>query len=158
MDGQKTLLIVCEEGIEEYDEKKMNDSNVFIEYIEDESEYTSAKLMEMSKKYQPERVIVEYNGMWKMDTFMTTRPPYGWEMEQWITTIDATTFDTYVANMRPMIMAMIQDADNTQMTRSVSPSKRYTLSTGMEKESWLSISGISKGLTFRMHFSPFISI
>lgn len=111
MDGQKTLLIVCEEGIEEYDEEKLKKDNVFIEYIEDEKNYTSASLEELGKKYNPERVIVEYNGMWKMDSFIKTRPPYGWEMEQWITTIDATTFAAYSANMKPMIMAMIQDAD-----------------------------------------------
>ena len=37
-DGEKTLLIVCEQGEEEYDMKKLAPLQVVLEYIEEEAD------------------------------------------------------------------------------------------------------------------------
>ena len=48
--GEKTLLLVCEEGEEEYDISKMPYQNVFIRTIEDKSELTEKNIIKFSMK------------------------------------------------------------------------------------------------------------
>ena len=62
--GGKTLLILCEEGENEYDEQLLKHSRTVLELIEDEDEFQPSKLIELEKKHKPERIIIEYNGMW----------------------------------------------------------------------------------------------
>jgi len=42
--GEKTLILLCEEGIEEYDESKFSSSKVYIETIENEEDLNPALL------------------------------------------------------------------------------------------------------------------
>ena len=63
IDG-KTLLILCEEGEEEYDMDKLKLTNTVVEVIEDEEDLTPQRLAAMDIIHQPERVVIEYNGMW----------------------------------------------------------------------------------------------
>lgn len=62
IDG-KTLLILCEEGEEEYDAEALKQHNTDVEIIESEEDLTPERLAAMEILYQPERVIIEYNGM-----------------------------------------------------------------------------------------------
>ena len=62
----RTLLLCCEEGEEEYDPLQMR--NVTVVNVEDEEELTKAFLKECEKKHRPRQVVVEYNGMWSLDT------------------------------------------------------------------------------------------
>ena len=66
-EGAKTLLLACEDGEEEYDEKVLKEKNIYLEYI-DESTLTAEHLLELGKKYDPENVMIEYNGMWELDS------------------------------------------------------------------------------------------
>ena len=61
----KTLLLLCEEGEEEYDPYVLKRSKTIVETIEEEADFTPEKMVELEKKYHPERIIIEYNGMWK---------------------------------------------------------------------------------------------
>ena len=65
----KTLLILCEEGEEEYDEEALKKSNTVVEVIDSEEELTPERLAAMDILHQPERVIIEYNGMWLVSKF-----------------------------------------------------------------------------------------
>ena len=60
----KTLLILCEEGEKEYDADLLKQSRTELVLIEEEEEFTTGRLIELEKKYKPERIIIEYNGMW----------------------------------------------------------------------------------------------
>ena len=62
-EAKNKLLIVCEEGEEEYDEKMLKDNGVSMVVLEKE-DLTEEKLKELDKQYDPWIVIVEYNGMW----------------------------------------------------------------------------------------------
>ena len=106
-----TLLILCEEGEEEYDPEEMKDHNVVIEYVEDQEDLTEELLNEFDKKYQPERVVIEYNGMWRVSEFEAMNLPELWVIEQKITTVDASTFQVYLANMKPLFVEMVTDTD-----------------------------------------------
>ena len=59
----KTLLILCEEGEEEYDEEALKKSNTVVEVIDSEEELTPERLAAMDILHQPERVIIEYGGL-----------------------------------------------------------------------------------------------
>ena len=54
----KTLLLLCEEGEIEYDETLLKDTNTILELIEEEENFTPSALMELDKKYKPERIII----------------------------------------------------------------------------------------------------
>ena len=86
----KTLLLLCEEGEEEYDAMELLKYGVVIERIEDREELTEQKLQELDEKHSPERVVVEYNGMWKASDFEKMKMPKVWAIGQMITTGDAS--------------------------------------------------------------------
>lgn len=104
----KTLLVLCEEGEIEYDEKLLKDSNTVLELIEEEEAFTPAALMELDKKYKPERVIIEYNGMWN---FKNMKLPWHWNVEQQITCIDASTFPMFYTNMKSLLAEMVRKSE-----------------------------------------------
>lgn len=116
IDG-KTLLILCEEGEEEYDPMEMLKYGVVIEKIDDQEKMTSEWLNELNRKHEPERVIIEYNGMWKVSDFEKLQLPSGWGIEQKITTVDASTFQMYLNNLKPLFVEMVRGADMVLFNR-----------------------------------------
>lgn len=112
-----TLLILCEDGEEEYDPGELRDCHVEVERVEDQADLTEEWLCEMKDKYHPDRVIVEYNGMWKVSDFEKLRLPDGWEMEQKITTVDASTFQTYLTNLKPLFVEMVRNSEMVLFNR-----------------------------------------
>jgi len=103
-----TLLIVCEEGDEEYDEKLLKATNTIMVVAESEADIAPDKLIELDKKYRPSRVIFEYNGMWNYKNF---KLPFLWKLEQQITTIDTKSFELYFQNMRSLFAEMIRKSE-----------------------------------------------
>lgn len=110
-DGERTLLIVCEEGLEEYEPAKLAKYNTVMEVVESEEEFTAEYLARLDEKYHPERVLLEYNGMWRMAKLLEMELPGDWEIYQAITTIDASTFDLYLANMKSMAMDLVSNSE-----------------------------------------------
>ena len=104
----RTLLILCEEGENEYEEKLLKKSRTDLVLIEDEEEFNTAHLMELEKQYKPERILIEYNGMWN---FKNMKLPFHWRVEQQITTIDASTFPRYYTNMKSLLAEMIRGSE-----------------------------------------------
>ena len=104
----KTLIILCEEGEVEYEEELLSKSHAVIELIEDEEEFTPTRLLELEKKHKPERIIIEYNGMWN---FKNMKLPWHWKIEQQITTIDGSTFPMYYTNMRSLLAEMVRKSE-----------------------------------------------
>ena len=104
----KTLLILCEEGEIEYDDELLKRSRTVVELIEEEEDFNSSHLMELEKKYKPERIIIEYNGMWN---YKEMKLPWHWKIEQQITTIDASTFPMYFTNMKSLLAEMLRKSE-----------------------------------------------
>lgn len=98
-DGRKTVVIVCEEGVVEYDEEKLAKKNVSVVHIEDNEYFTEGFLENINKKYKPANVLIEHNCMTKVDDTFGITFPEGWYIEDIITSIDASTFDVYMKNM-----------------------------------------------------------
>lgn len=101
--GESTLLLMCEEGIEEYDPKASYMDNVYIHSIEDPSEMSMESLTALQKKYNVQRVMIEYNGMWQLDEFYQAMPE-NWAIYQEIMFCDASTFINYNNNMRSLVV------------------------------------------------------
>ncbi len=110
-EGAKTLLIVCEDGDEEYEEDKLKEANIQLLMIEKEEDLTETLLKNINLQYLPDQVFIEYNGTWRMDTLLETKLPEGWTIVQSLATADAGTFDMYLDNMRAMILEQMFQAD-----------------------------------------------
>ncbi len=104
----RTLLLLCEEGENEYDPNILRHSNTVVEVVENEQDFTVERMMALEKKHRPERIIIEYNGMWK---FRDLRLPWHWRVEQQISTIDASTFPLYFTNMKSMVSDMLRKSE-----------------------------------------------
>lgn len=104
----KTLLILCEEGEIEYDPMLLKQSRTVLELIEDEEDFTPGRLIELEKKHKPERIVIEYNGMWN---YKEMKLPWHWKIEQQITTIDASTFPMYFTNMKSLLAEQIRKSE-----------------------------------------------
>ena len=105
-----TLRLAFEDGEVEYDTAELEKENIHLEIISEE-EFTSEKLLELGREYNPENVIVEYNGMWELDRLFQIKVPQGWTVVQVISFVDATTFDVYVNNMKKIMMDQLRNAD-----------------------------------------------
>ena len=101
--GEKTLLIVCEEGEEEYNLEKSAEKNLVIINVEEESTLTPQKFAAWEMKYAPQRVLIEYNGMWQIDSLVKALPE-NWLIYQEITFADSRTYENYNANMRSLVV------------------------------------------------------
>ena len=104
----KTLLILCEEGEIEYEEALLKQSKTIVEVIEDESDFTPEKLSELENLYKPERIVIEYNGMWNCKDMVL---PDNWEVAQQITTINAETFPMFYNNMKSLVAEMVRKSE-----------------------------------------------
>lgn len=85
--------------------------------VEDPEELTKEFLQEVEDKYHPERVIFECNGMYPVSKMEALDVPDGWGLIQEITTVDASTFDVYIANMKSLFVEMVRNADMVLFNR-----------------------------------------
>jgi uncharacterized repeat protein (TIGR03943 family) len=109
---EKTLLLVCEEGVEEYETIRFAKAeNVELVTLESKEQLNEQYLSELQIKYGAERVVVEYNGTWLLEDFFAAMPE-GWMINQMMTFFDSNTFINYNANMRQFTFDKIQ---NTQL-------------------------------------------
>ena len=108
--GEKTLLLVFEEGIEEYETIRFaNAERIQLVVIDDKAKLNEEYLTELQKQYEADRIVVEYNGMWELVEFFNAMPE-GWMIMQIMSFFDAKTFVNYNANMRQLVYDKIQDA------------------------------------------------
>ena len=114
--GEKTLLLLCEEGIEEYDPSAFWGKNVTIHTIENESDLTQDYLLSITKGKKIDRVIVEYNGMWLLQTLYNAMPS-NWGIYQNMMFAEASTFINYNNNMRQLMFDKIKDAEMVVLNR-----------------------------------------
>ena len=100
--GERTLLLVFEEGEEEYDFSVYPHQNVYLEVL-DQQTVTTKQLQQLAKKYKAQRVVAELNGM-QLVGDLYSRFPEDWVIAQEVMFADSTTFMAYNANMRNLVM------------------------------------------------------
>ena len=108
--GEKTLVIQCEEGIEEFRHERFWEDNVVVEVLDEPEQINNAFLKSLEKKHKPERIMIEYNGMWMLDQLFQEMPE-NWIIYQEYSFYDANTFLTYNQNMRQLVYDKLKSAD-----------------------------------------------
>jgi len=105
-----TLLIVCEEGEEEYDKDLLESTHTTVKYIDDISDFTKEKMIEFTKEVDPERILIEWNGLWEQDKIQI---PDIWYVNQMITIYDTSTLDLYIKNkdLKAYMGKMLKDSE-----------------------------------------------
>jgi hypothetical protein len=114
--GDGILLLVCEEGEEEYDPSLFASANVSIETFDDADSLTPDRLEARRRRANASLVVVEYNGMWQIDDLYYALPE-SWMIYQQLTFIDATTILNYNANMRQLVFDKVKSSDGIVFNR-----------------------------------------
>ena len=110
-EGGKGIIIMCEDGDVEYDPEKLKTVNFQVVTIDSEEEFTEEKMKEINLQYLPEQVFIEYNGTWGMDKILEMNLPKDWIIVQSLATVDSTTFEMYMNNMRAMMQEQVFSSD-----------------------------------------------
>ena len=134
--GEKTLLLLCEEGIEELDPSAFWGRNVTIHVVENETDLTREYLAELVRGKKVDRVIIEYNGMWLLQRLYDALLP-GWSIYQNMMFAEASSFVNYNNNMRQLVFDKVKDAEMIVLNRAYD---------GLDKEE---IHKIIKGISRR---------
>ena len=113
--GERTLVLIFEEGEEEYDLTTYPHKNVYLETL-DQQTVTEAQLTALEKKYRAERVVAELNGM-QLVADLYNRFPRNWVIAQEVMFADATTFNAYNSNMRNLVMDKLMGAQMVVFNR-----------------------------------------
>ena len=114
-DGERTLILLFEEGEEEYDFSTYPAQNVYLEVLNQET-VTTRQMADLAKKYKAQRVVAELNGMQQVgDLYM--RFPEDWVVAQEVMFADASTFMAYNSNMRNLVMDKLVGAQMVVFNR-----------------------------------------
>ena len=107
---EKTLLLVCEEGEEEYAPEQFATDTVVIRVLEGQEQLTTEDLTKWAQETKADRVVIEYNGMWLLDALYAAMPE-GWVVYQEFMFADAGTFLSYNGNMRQLVYDRLKSCE-----------------------------------------------
>ena len=107
---EKTLLLVCEEGEEEYAPEQFATDTVVIRVLEGQEQLTNENLTRWAQETKADRVVIEYNGMWLLDALYAAMPE-GWVVYQEFMFADAGTFLSYNGNMRQLVYDKLKSCE-----------------------------------------------
>jgi uncharacterized membrane protein YcgQ (UPF0703/DUF1980 family) len=110
-DGERSVLIVTEEGEVEYKKEELEAKGTHMIVVEDPEEFTLDFWNKIKEDYDPTQILIEFNGMWDVDKFIEKERPDGWQIVQILTTINASTFQLFVQNMRALLFQHCSRSD-----------------------------------------------
>lgn len=117
-EGERTLILLCEEGEREFDEELLRRTNCVVEVVEELKDFNKNYLHLCDRNFRPERVIVEWNGMWKLSDIAPGAFPRDWLIYQTVLTVNSQTFDLYFQNMGTYMYEQLQTADMIVFNRA----------------------------------------
>ncbi len=113
----KVLILSQEEGLEEFDEEFLSTYNASFEYL-DKDEWEGKAINDVVRKHKPQVIFLECNEMWGEDVYF----PNYFDVQQVITVIDGSSFNTYFQSMRQLFFDMIKESELVIINRcEVSP-------------------------------------
>ncbi len=104
-----TILLVCEDGEVQYDKRLLKRENVTRIDIDSKEELTKERFEQLNSLYRPERVLIEYNGMWGDPGELIF--PDEWVIYQQLTVMDGTTIGMYLNNMKALMGPMLKNSE-----------------------------------------------
>ena len=135
--GEKTLVLICEEGVEEFDVSRMPKKNIVFHTIDDKEEFTEENFTKILRESGAERVVVEFNGMWLMEDFFGAMPE-DTTLAQIMFFADASTFMNYNSNMRSLVVDKLNVTEMTVFNRfdeSYDPNEFHKIVRGVTRRS-----------------------
>ncbi len=105
-----TLLLLCEEGEEEYTPAYLKSKQMTLLTIDSLDQLTNDFFKNCEKNIHPVQVVVEYNGMWSLQDFLSLDFPRNWQLQGVYSTVDGTTLDLYLTNMRKQMMEQLNES------------------------------------------------
>lgn len=106
-----TLLIRCEDGENEYSREYLESKQMVMLEIEDMEQLNATFFKNCEKNYRPAQVVIEYNGMWKLEDLLSIKYPRNWELQGVYSTVNGETLDMYLTNMRNMLMEQLTESE-----------------------------------------------
>jgi uncharacterized membrane protein YraQ (UPF0718 family) len=111
LECEQALLIVCEEGLAEYEREELLQSSLSLITLENESDLTQEWLPETLDQYEPDYVLIEYNGTWDIDRVLGLKLPFDYQIRYVIAIADATTLRSQLTNMPTIIQPHLLNSD-----------------------------------------------
>lgn len=124
-EGEPSLIICLEQGDVIYDDKFLKITNSQVLYLDSVNDLTLEKQKQIDKEYKVERIFIELNGMEDDKILYDVGFIKNWELAQTLTTIDASTFNIYLSNMRQFMYNHVVNAECIILNRSDDADKRY---------------------------------
>ncbi|MDO5423311.1 MAG: GTP-binding protein [Eubacteriales bacterium] len=124
MEDGLTLLLVCEEGEEEYEKDFLKKYQIQMLNVEKQEQLNPGFFKNCDRTYKPAQVIIEWNGTWDVSTILQMEYPRSWQIEGVYSTVDATTMDMYMTNMRKMFLEPLFQSELVILNRCTEDTNR----------------------------------
>lgn len=108
---EKILILVCEEGIESYEETLTTNKNVSFRYIENPSAMNRENIKNLLEEEEPDYVIIEYNGTWDINLLLDMKIPVEYEIRNILFLSEADKFYIYFNNMTNLLWPHIRNSN-----------------------------------------------
>lgn len=111
---ERIVVIQCETGEEEIDSEPLNNPNIHVEKLDGEKSIDTIGMKEIIKKYSPDRILIEHNGMSKVEELLDTLEDR--KLRKYCSVnmvfhlVDASTFDVYMNNMGSILVEQISNS------------------------------------------------
>lgn len=116
-DGEKTVILMCEDGEEEFDTAEMEKNNAVVIPVEEKNVLSATFLKNINKAHAPDRILIEYNGTWTLQDLFSVKKPESWFLYQLIGLADANVFMSQINNMRSFMFDFISKAEMVVVNR-----------------------------------------
>ena len=115
---ENILLLLCEEGVEDYEFSRLSGKNISLHVLEEKTDIDAQTLNTLAKDCDADIVVVEYNGMWHLLDLLVSKPS-NWKIFQTVFVADASSFPMYVNNMKSLIVDKVNVSDVVIFNRYV---------------------------------------
>lgn len=108
---EKIILLVCEEGIEEYDLKFLEANHITLYKVEEISELTGDIFEKIEQMEEPDYILVEYNGTWDISPLLNAKIPNYYMFRNISFVSESDSFLHYLSNMSSILLPQIKNSD-----------------------------------------------
>lgn len=116
-DYERLVLLLCEEGVEEYEKEFLQEYNVTLIPVEDRSILTGEYLAKLCEGGNSDYILIEYNGTWDMQSILGNKLTGECRIRNIIFVSEAATFNTYYSNMAGLLRPQIENSDYVVVNR-----------------------------------------
>ncbi len=106
-----TVLVQCEEGEALFREAFLKQYGIVLIPVHAPEELNEIFWKRCEKDYRPAQILIEYNGMWELDALFGSGIPEEWFIGGIYSTVDASTAELYISNMRKNFMEPLRESN-----------------------------------------------